>query len=155
MNLRLISSLLPLALIASAPLLRAQDNPPPGGPPAQEEKTALEKDMDQIGRAMRTLKKQISDSTKNDASIALVAKIHDAATAALDETPAKAQDLPEADRPKFIADYQAGMKAFIADVDKLTAALQAGDNATAATLFAQLGSDEKQDHKQFRKPKKD
>ncbi len=71
-------------------------------------------------------------STKNDASLALLVTIHDAATAALNETPAFAADQAEADRPKFVSDYQAKMKEFIAAVDKVTADLTAGDNATAA-----------------------
>ncbi len=166
MKLRHLASILPLLL--GATFVRAQDM---GGsssstpaaapadapaaaavPAAKPEKTALEKNMDKIAKTGRKLRAQVKDSTKNDSSLVLVGQIRDAATASLDETPELAADQPDADRAKFVASYQAKMKDFIADVDKLAAALKANDNATAATLYAQLGMDEKADHKEFRKP---
>jgi soluble cytochrome b562 len=153
----LISTLL-LALTFAGPLVRAQDSgaPAPAAAPAaapdSEEKTDLDKKMDIIGKAMRKLKAMVKDPASNTDSLALVAQIHDAATAALDMTPAKEKDLPDADQAKFHADYQAGMKDFISQVDQLSAALTANDNDTAAKLFAQLGQTERKDHKQFRKP---
>lgn len=162
MKLRRLASACSLVLVLAALQARAQDTPPAAPPPGamphgkpESEKTALEKDMDKIGRSARALRKQVSDSSKNDSSLELVAAIHDAAEAALKETPAKAQDLPEADRARFVADYQAGMKAFIADVEKLQGDLKAGDNPGAAQDFKQLFSDEKKGHKQFRRPEKD
>lgn len=118
-------------------------------------KTALAKDMDKISKAMRKLKKQVKDSTQNDASLALVATIRDAAVAASNETPAWTADQPWADRPKFVSDYQAEMKKLIDAVDQLGAALKANDNVTAASLYAQLPHLEKEGHKQFRKPDDD
>ncbi len=89
-------------------------------------KTALEKDMDKINRANRALQRQVSDATKNDASLALLVTIHDAAVAAKDETPAFAADQADADRAKFLSDYKSKMDEFIASVDKVTADLKAG-----------------------------
>ena len=152
----IVSSLLAL-LLAAAPLARAQDSQPAAAAPsdsgaAKPKKTELAKDMDKINRAVRTLRKQINDSSKNDDSLAQVAIIHDAAVAASKETPAWTADQPQADQAKFVADFQAKMKDFVADIDKLTDALKAGDNAAAAKLFAGLGLDEKAGHKQFKKP---
>jgi soluble cytochrome b562 len=154
-----VSSLLLALAVIAAPALRAQDasSAPaaaPAGAPSSDEKTDLDKKMDIMNKAMRKLKGQISDPASNAASLALVAQIHDAATAALDLTPAKEKDLPDADQAKFHADFQAGMKDFIGQVDALTAALTANDNDQAAKLFAQLGQTERKDHKQFRKPEK-
>jgi len=133
-----------------APAADASAPAPAAGPKAP--KTALEKDMDKISKANRTLQRQVSDATKNDASLALLATIHDAAMAASNETPQMAADQPDADRAAYVADYQAKMKEFIAAVDKVTADLQAGDNATAAVDAKKLPADEKTDHKKFRKP---
>jgi soluble cytochrome b562 len=152
MKYRSLASFLTLALLLSAAVVHAQDAAPAAAAPAKPEKTALAKDMDKINRSVRALKKQISDATKNDASLALVTTIHDAATAALNETPAWTAEQPAADQAKFTADFQDHLKAFIGDVDKLSAALTAGDNAGAATLLATLGQDEKDGHKKFRKP---
>jgi len=158
MKYRPFASLLPLVLLLSAAVVHAQDAAPaaPADSSAAahkpEKKTALQKDMDKINRAVRTLKKQISDASKNEPSLALVATIHDAAVAASTETPIWTADQPEADQAKFVADFQAQSKDFIGDVDKLSAALTAGDNAAAAADLATLGRDEKSGHKKFRKP---
>ncbi len=155
MKSRYLASSLLLALLA-APLAPAQDAPAaapaPAAPANKPKKTELAKDMDKINRAVRTLRKQINDASQNESSLALVATIHDAAVAADKETPAWTADQPQADQAKFVDDYHAKMKDFIGDVDKLTDALKAGDNAAAAKLFAGLGQDEKAGHKQFRKP---
>jgi soluble cytochrome b562 len=166
MKSQTIASALLLSLLVAAPTLRAQDNgaapaapapdasAAPQAAPAAEDKTDLEKQMDIINKAFRKLRGQIKDASQNAASIALVGQIHDAATAALDLTPKKEKDLPDADQAKFHADFQAGLKDFITQVDALTAALTANDNDQAATLLQQLGQTERKDHKQFKKVEK-
>ncbi len=160
MKIRLLASLLPLVL--GVALAHAQDAQTAPAAPAADAaskpkapKTALAKDMGKINKANRALGKQISDATKNDSSLELLATIRDAAVAASNETPAFAADQAEADRPKFIADYQAKMKEFLGAVDKVIADLKAGDNATAAVDAKKLGMEERQGHKAFRKPEKD
>jgi soluble cytochrome b562 len=157
MTLRIPVHILLLALFSSALALRAQDAPPAAsaGAPQKEEKTELEKNMDNMGRAMRTLRRQVADATKNESSLQLVSTIRSAAEAASKLTPAKAQDLPEADRPQFVADFQAGMKDLFAALDKLEADLKANDNTAAAADFKQVGSVEGQNHKRFRRPEKE
>lgn len=63
--------------------------------------------------------------------------------------------IPEADREKFVADYMAKMKDFLAEVQKLEIALQAGKNDEAATILARLGTMQKEGHREFRPAKKD
>ncbi len=154
--------LLPLFIIlglAVAPGLRAQTPAPtppaPTAPAAKDDgDTELGDKMDKVSSAYKKLRKQIPDATQNEASLKQVAIIHDAATDALKLTPAKAADLPEADRAKFVADFQAEMKKFIGKVDDLAAALKANDNATAQKIFEDMAQQEKDDHKEFRKQKK-
>jgi len=162
MKMRFLLSFLPwVALAGVVPSLQADEPqlPPPAAQaaptapqPKKEDKTDLEKQMDVIGHTARALKKQINDATQNDASLQLVAKIRDAATASLKLVPVKAADLSGPDKDKFIADYQAGMRQFIDAVDTLAGALTAGDNAAAVKDFQRLFALERQDHKQFRKP---
>jgi hypothetical protein len=149
----IISSLL-LSLLVAAPVLRAQDA---GGAPAatqSDDKTDLEKQMTIINKAMRKLKNQVKDPSSNADSLAAVAQIHDAATAALELTPKKEKDLPDADQAQFQSNYVAAMKDFITQVDSLTAALTANDNDKAATILAQLGKTEGKDHKAYKKVEK-
>ena len=68
--------------------------------------------------------------------------------------PAKKADIPADQQAKFVADYQAKMKAFIADVNKVEAALKAGNNDEAAKLLQSLKQDQDEGHKEFQKKKK-
>jgi hypothetical protein len=162
MKYRPLVSFLPLALFLSVAVVHAQDAaaPAPAAPAdasaaPKPEKTPLAKDMDKINRAFRKLRTQISDATKNDSTLTLLATIHDSAQAASKETPAKSADLPDADQAKFNADYQSKMQDFITAVDKVTADIKGGDNATAAIDLKALAGLERDDHKQFRKPEKE
>jgi hypothetical protein len=125
----------------------------PGAAAQPEHKTPLAKDMDQIGGAMRKLRKQIGDPASNASSLALVAQFRAAAVSAAGETPAWAAEQPDADRAKFVADFQSDMKDFVIKVDSLAAALNANDNAGAAAIYKDLISSESKGHKEFRKPK--
>jgi hypothetical protein len=157
MKIRLLASLLPLVL--GLTLVHAQDMgapaPAAAAPAAKAPKTALAKEMGKIAKAYRALGKQIADPTKNDSSLELLATIRDTSVTAATETPAFTADQPEADRAKFVADYQAKQKEFLGAVDKVIADLKAGDNATAAVDAKKLGMEERQGHKAFRKPEKE
>lgn len=155
-------ALISLFLFASAaPIIRAEDPAPsdapaPGTAPAQKAprkknhpSTELEDRMDEMGGAYKKLRKQINDPAQNAASLALVAKIQAGTEKAIKLTPAKAADLPEADRAKFIADYQAGIKHLQGTLGKLEQALKANDNAEAAKILKEAGAEQKEGHKQF------
>lgn len=108
--------------------------------------------MSSMNRAFRKLRRQITDAAQNDESLKLVAQIKQAGEDAVKLIPAKAADLPEAERAQFVADYQKKMKSFLGEVDKLEAALKAGNNEDAAKIVAELGAMQKEDHRAFRKP---
>ncbi|QYM80671.1 hypothetical protein K0B96_08745 [Horticoccus luteus] len=120
-------------------------------PHAERKTTPLGKEMKEMGKAFRTLGRQIDDASKNAASIKLVATMREAAEASLQYKPEKTADLPAADQAKFVADFQAGVKNLIADLDKLTAALKANDNAAAAATLREIKDDQKKGHKEFKK----
>jgi RecA/RadA recombinase len=167
-----LRSVLPglIALLVVSPLLRADDTPAPAAPPAaapgaapavapagapdEDKKTEIEMRMDKVGKAFRKLRKQVADPTQNASSIDLVATMVANLKEAAGFTPEKAADLPEDQREKFVADYKAGLKDMETTLGKLSDALTANDNATAATLVKQVFQAEKDDHKQFKKPDK-
>jgi len=136
-----------LALVLIAlPSVRADD-----AKPAKAD-TELEGQMDQMSGAFKKLKRQIADPANNASSLTLVATIRQGAEAALKLSPAKAEDVPAADRAKFIADYQAKRKALIGEVEKLEAALKANQNEEAKKIVAALGTMQKEGHKAFKRP---
>jgi soluble cytochrome b562 len=122
-------------------------------PPKQpQEETELEDKMDVMGTAFRKLKRQVNDVTQNAASLQLVATIHMAAEEAVKLVPAKAADVPVAERAKFVADYQMKMKDLLTTLGKLEVALRADKNDEAARLVAELGVMQKVGHKTFKRP---
>lgn len=114
------------------------------GKGGDKEETVLGGHMEKMGGAFRKLRRQISDASKNEESLALIATIKTESIAAAKEKPAWH---PE-DAPK----YQAQMKDFIANVEKLEAAVKAKDNAAAAKLVDELAAAQKKGHTDFKKP---
>jgi len=171
MKLRPTLALLLALPIASPHLLRADDTPAApatstttttttsapaaaAAAPDDEKKTELEMRMDRVGKAFRKLRKQVADPAQNASSLELASKMAAAFKEAEDLTPEKAMDLPVDQRPKFIADYKAGLQAMEDQVSKLSDALTAGKNDVATSIVADMFSMEKKDHKEFKKPEK-
>lgn len=152
-----------LALPASMPLLMADDQaivpPPPTAAPAavpdQEKKTELEVRMGRVGKAFRKLRKQVADPTQNASSLELLSTMQAAMKEAEALTPAKAQDLPEDQRAKFVEDFKSGIMAMEDEFAKLSDALTAGKNDDAVKIVAEIQDLEKKDHKEFKRPDKD
>ena len=96
--------------------------------------TGLEKEMKDIKNAFNQLKQQVGDPSKNASALT-------------------ATELPEKDRAAFVGNYKDEMNTFIANIDKLEAALKAGDNADAAKIVADLKTIQRDAHKEFRTEK--
>jgi soluble cytochrome b562 len=141
----LIVSLLLTAACACAPDASAQNKS------SAAEQTELGLRMEDINASWRRLRRQVSDPTQNAASLALIAKIREAAKGTEQMAPAKTVDIPEAKRAKFQADYAAGMEKFFGQIDALEAALKGSDNAAAAKVVAAVNDYQKEAHKEFRK----
>jgi len=151
------TSLLLASLVLASFTVPVRAQPAPGLAPAAsaKEETELDQKMEDMNGAFRKLRRQIADASANASSLELVAKLRKASEESVALVPAKAAKVPEADREKFVAAYQAKMKEFIAEVDKLKAALEAGKNDEAATILAKLGNLQKSGHREFRVQKKD
>lgn len=119
------------------------------------EHTDLEEKMDAMNNVFRKLRRQIADASANASSLELVAKLREASAESAKLIPAKAEKVPEADRAKFVSDYEARMKEFLAEVDNLKAALEAGKNDEAAVVLGKLGALQKSGHREFRVQKKE
>ena len=147
--MKLRSALLGLLLASTTFSLLAEE---PAKAPVKE--TELEQKMDVIGGAFRKLRRQISDPAKAEDSLKLVMQIKEAAAASVKLTPEKAADVPEAERAKYVADYQAKMKDFLGEVEKLQVAVTSGKLDEATKILGQMNALQKSGHKEFRKPDK-
>jgi cytochrome c556 len=123
-------------------------------PPADKPETELTRQMDGINGAFRKLRRQVADAGRNAESLELVATMRRHAAASVDEVPAKAANIPEADRAKWTADFKARMREMLGTIDKLEAALKAGQNEEAAKLVTELGNQQRAGHKEYRVEKK-
>lgn len=142
-------ALILLLALPAAPGLRAQ---PAHGHKGDEPDTELGKLMHQVGKNWRSVRKQVENPADNASTLALVTEIHGLLEKALKLEPVRANDVPPADRAKFVEDFRAHLKEFIGLVDQLQAALKANDNATAADLVKKMGAAQREDHKAFRRP---
>lgn len=145
MKIRLTLATLICALVAS-PALRAENA-------GKEETTELGSHMEKAGGAWRAIKRQITDATKNEDTLKRLGVVKTELTASLKLKPEKTADKPEADRAKFVAAYADGIKAQIALIEKLEAAVKAGKNDEAAKLCAEADQAQKDGHKEFKKQK--
>jgi hypothetical protein len=135
----------------------APDTPPPAAAaPAAEQKssetTQLEDRMEEMNTAFKRLRRQISDPSQNASSLTQVKKLRRSAELAAKLEPAMVKELPPADRPKFLANYEAEMEKLLKSLADLEAAIQKNDNAAASEIVAKIGAHQKQAHNEFRKP---
>ncbi len=114
------------------------------------EKTPLGKKMSAMNTAFKAVGRQIDDPSKNASTLEQLAIIETNAKAALTFEPEKKAQVPAADQAKFVADYQAGIKEFLVTVDKMRAALKAGNNADAAKVLDSMKDLQRDSHKEFR-----
>lgn len=145
-------------VLAGAALFAADEAPAaPAAAPAPKEKkpeTELSKQMEKMNGAFRKLRRQATDATKNADSLEQVAILKEFATSAAKLEPAKAATIPAADRAKWVADYRAEMQKALGLIDKLEAALKAGNNEEAGKLVTELNTQQRAGHKEFRAEEK-
>jgi soluble cytochrome b562 len=117
----------------------------------EEPETELAQWMDRMNSAFRKLRRQADNASLNASSIELVATMQDAARKALELIPAKTEDLPEADRAKFVERYRDDLGKMITQLQELQAAFETDDNAEALQLIRAIGSARKQGHEEYKK----
>jgi soluble cytochrome b562 len=118
---------------------------------AQDEpKTPLGKKMAAMNTALKAIGRQIDDPSKNANTLEQIAVIETNAKASLTLEPEKKGKIPAAEQAKFVSDYQAGMKKMLVVVDKMKAAVKAGNNAEASKLLDELKGAQREGHREFR-----
>jgi len=119
-----------------------------------DDETELGAKMDKLNGAFRKLKRMVSDASQNPEALKLIATIRESAKASLTLEPVMKADIPADKQAKFVADYKAQMKSFNAEIDKLEAALKAGNNAEAAKLVDAMDKMKKDGHSKFKRKEK-
>ncbi len=115
------------------------------------EDTELGERMEEMRQAYKTLRATAADMEKVEANLVLVAALKKAAEASVALTPAKAAEVPEAERAQFVAKYQEAMRKTVTAIGRLEAALQAKDAGAASKAVAELGALSKEGHKAYKK----
>jgi hypothetical protein len=136
-----------ICALLALPVARAQEK--------KDDQTELGAKMEKANGAWRAAKKQAGDSTKNEDTLAKLAVVKENLTAALKFEPAKKADIPAEQQAKFVADYRDRLKDEIGRVDKLIAAVKAGDTEGAKALIAEVDKGSKEGHADFKKKKAD
>lgn len=121
---------------------------------SKDDQTELGAKMEKVGGAWRSIKRQITDASKNEDTLKKLATVKENLTAALKFEPELKKEKPAAEQEKFVADYRAKLKAEITKVDEIIAAVKAGKNAEAEKMIGVVDQDQKDAHKQFKKGKK-
>ena len=116
--------------------------------------TALEDEMSAMNKAWRSIRRQIKDSSKNESTLALVAKVKKAAQESTKLTPIRAGDFSGDEKKKFMEGYQKAMKRTTGLISQLEAALESGDNAGAEEIVAKINDARKHGHEKY-KPEDD
>ena len=135
--------LLLAALFAAAPALLT-----PGVAMAADD-TELAKQMEVIQDEQKALRKSIKSAGDNAASLEALTKMQQATIASKALVPAKAAEMPEAERAKFVAAYRKDMAAMLEHLCKIETALLDNDNAKAEQLFKGLKKIEDDGHEKF------
>jgi hypothetical protein len=106
-------------------------------------------EMKQISALVKQISAAISDSTKDAQTAALAAELPALFATCQGLVPDAIASLPADQQAAAIADYKSLLQNEIDDANKLTQDLQAGDNADAATVLADMNSTKKEGHGKY------
>jgi soluble cytochrome b562 len=134
-----IRSLLFLAMLLALPLsLMAQDS-------------ALEGQMKILARGTKQLSLQVSDPAQQAGTITLIESLKKASAESKALIPRKTADIPAADQPKFLADYQQTMGELTDSFNRIEEAVKAGEYDKAKSLLGAIKPIKQEGHKKFQK----
>lgn len=147
--------LVSFVLLTGSIAFAADAAPAPAAAAEKKPETELTQKMDKMNGAFRKLRRQAGDASKTAESLELVATLREMSVASARLEPARAVTIPEAGRKKWIADYQAKMGELQAQIDKLEAALKAGQNEEAARIVQAIAALQKEGHKEYKSEDKE
>ena len=123
-----------------APLVRAADDKTKGDTPLEDEMIAANK-------ALKTLKTQITDTSKNQSSLQLIQEMQKHFLAAKGMEPARAKK--ETDKAKFLTEYHKAMINLMSEMLKLESAVVDNKNDEAAAILKNLNKIKSDGHDKF------
>jgi soluble cytochrome b562 len=109
----------------------------------------LERDMETMNKAFKTLKRQVADPAQKTANLEAIARLKKSAVAARDCVPEKAETIPQAGRAKFIADFQTSISELVAQIDKLEKAVQENRIQDAQKEIDEINELKREGHSTF------
>jgi hypothetical protein len=120
-------------------------------PALAEDDTPLGKEMEKVNKALKAVNRSLIDPSQKDANLAKLAEVKASFEKSLTLEPAKAKDVPAAEKAKFLADYKASMQTSLKTLEELKAAIQADKGEDAAKAMEKLQGEKKEGHKAFKK----
>jgi hypothetical protein len=112
-------------------------------------KSELNNHMEDIDDMMKRLRRTVRKPESNEESLKLIADIEQLMVTSKSLIPTKAEKVPEADRPKFVAAYRKQMANVLGIFCQMEEALCDGDNKKAQALYKTITTEEDKDHDQF------
>jgi hypothetical protein len=116
---------------------------------AAEDDTPLAKEMKTVNKSLRTLKRQVSDSSKKSENLELLATIKKSLDAAMKLEPAKTKDQPAAQKAAYVENYKKQMTDLEKTFGEVEAAVKADKPDDAKKLFEKLSEEKEKGHKDF------
>jgi hypothetical protein len=126
-----------MSFAISASFVRAADKPA----------SPLEDEMNAANDALKKLKPQITDSSKNQASLQLIQEMQKHFLAAKGMEPARAKK--ETDKAKFLMEYHKAMINLMSEMLKLESAVVDNKNDEAAGILKNLAKIKTDGHEKF------
>ncbi|MFZ4775865.1 MAG: cytochrome b562 [Terrimicrobiaceae bacterium] len=114
-----------------------------------DDDSPLERSMSTMNASLRALKRQVPDPAQNASALELIEKMKKAAVASRDESPAMLNEIPEADRAKFLSSYKDAMTDLIGQIDELNLAVKENRTKDAVKLLDELKETKREGHSQF------
>jgi soluble cytochrome b562 len=142
MNMRMQNVfVMTVAIALSSGLALAQDKEKGASP--------LEDEMIAANKIMKSLKTQITDSSKNASSLEMIAEMQKHFLAAKGMEPLRAKKVSESERPKFMTEYRKSMVMLMAEMLKMEQAVLDGKNEDAAAILKGLTKIKADGHEKF------
>ena len=116
---------------------------------AADEDTELAKQMEEMDDDLKKLRKSLKVPAENSASLELLTKLQQVTVSCKALIPAKAAELPEAEKAKFVAGYRKDMAVLLTHLCQIETAVIDGDNAKAEELFKGLKKIEDDGHEKY------
>jgi soluble cytochrome b562 len=113
------------------------------------EDTELAKQMEVMDDDLKKLRKSVKEATQNKETLETITKLQAATVASKGLTPAKAAQVPEADRAKFVTGYRKDMITLLKHLGDIEIAVLDGDNAKAEELFKGMKKMEDDGHEKY------